>query len=69
MATHAEDLNKVHIALPRIVDAVIVRLTSGETAARRPDIAEIKQTVTDAIVDNVGQIEGLDVTIQKLGKV
>ena len=69
IATHAEDLNKVHIALPRIVDAVIVRLSSGENAARRPEIGEIKQTVTDAITDNVGQIEGLDVTIQRLGRV
>lgn len=69
MATHAEDLNKVHIALPRIVDSIIVRLTSGENAARRPELAEIKQTISDAITENVGQIEGLDVTIQKLGRV
>jgi hypothetical protein len=69
MATHGEDLNKVHIALPRIVDSVIVRLSSGENAARRPELAEIKQTITDSIIENVGQIEGLDVTIQRLGRV
>ena len=69
MATNPADLNKVHIALPRIVDNIIVRLTSGENAARRPEVAEIKQTVIDAINENVGQVEGLDVTIQKLGRV
>ncbi len=68
-ATHAADLSKVHNAMPHIVDDIIVKLTSGDNAVRRPEVAEVKQTVNDAILENVGQIEGLDVTIQKLGRV
>jgi len=67
-APHAEDLNKVHIAQPRIVDGLLVKLTSGETAARRPEISELKQAIMEAIVDQVGTVEGLDVSIQKLGR-
>ena len=68
-ATRAEDMNRIHIAMPRVVDEVIVKLTGAEVATRRPDIAEIKQTVMESITSFVGQIEGLDVTVQKLGRV
>ena len=64
-----ETLSLIGDRQPRIIDGVIVRMTTGKDAELRPTIDEVKKAITDTIEERLGTVVGLEITVMKLKQV
>jgi flagellar basal body-associated protein FliL len=64
-----ETLTQIGDRQPRIIDGVIVRMTTGKDAELRPTIEEVKKAITETIEERLGTVVGLEITVMKLKQV